>query len=51
MEGIGSLPFESTRTGHFRVVVLVLVAMVVRTRFSRFFFDGVPLSQNTHGLL
>ena len=51
MGGIGSLPFESTRTGHFRVVVVVFVAMVVRTRFSRFFFDGVSLSQKTHGLL
>ena len=43
--------FESMRTGHFRVVVVVLVAMVVRARFSRNFFDGVSLSQKTHGLL
>ena len=40
MEGIGSLPFKSTRTGHFRVVVVVFMAMVVRTRFSCFFLMG-----------
>ena len=45
MDGIGSLSFESTGMEHFRVVVVVFVAMVVRTRFSRFFFDGVSLSQ------
>ena len=27
--------FESTRTGNFRVVVVVLEAMVVKTRFLR----------------
>ena len=31
--------------------MVVLVAMAVRTKFSRFFFDGVLLSQKTHGLL
>ena len=27
----------------------LLVAMAVQTKFSRFFFDGVLLSQKTHG--
>ena len=50
MGTISCLSFENTRTRHCRVVVVVLVAMAVRTRFSRF-FDGVLLSQKTHGLL
>ena len=36
---------------HCRVVVVVLVAMAVRTKFFAVFFDGVLLSQKTHGLL
>ena len=47
---LAALFFENTRTRHCRVVV-VLVAMAVRTKFSRFFFDGVLLSQKTHRLL
>ena len=37
---IGSLSFENTRTRHCRVVVVVLVAMAVRTKFSRFVLMG-----------
>ena len=48
---ISSLPFEGTRARHCRVVVVVLVAMVVRTKFSQNFFDGALLSQKTHELL
>ena len=37
---ISSLSFGGTRTRHCRVVVVVLVAMAVRTKFSRFFLMG-----------
>ena len=47
---ISSLPFESTRMRHCRLVVVVLVAMM-RGKISRNFFDGVLLSQKTHELL
>ena len=43
---ISSLSFENTRTRHCRVVVVVLV-----DKIFAFFFDGVLLSQKTHGLL
>ena len=37
---ISCLSLENTRTRHCRVVVVVLVAMAVRTKFSRFFLMG-----------
>ena len=50
MGTISSLSVENTRTRHCRVVVVVIGDGGADKIFA-FFFDGVLLSQKTHGLL